>query len=212
MADTRLIALCGIDGAGKSTLSRRLRERRALEDAAFVRKELHDTTNAVRLYHRRTYGDARDWITGPYAYSMGLAAAFDFLRHYDEVIRPLLGTRRHVVSDRYSICYQAYLLSTAYPLPVDDMFDKIVPPDLVVYVDVPVSVAVERQAARGGASEDEAPEVMERFEEAYRKLLPHLDCPVLELDNDRALEESYDDLVERLRDALTSTDGSNRRR
>lgn len=199
MTDTRLIAFCGIDGAGKSTLIRMLREEGALRDAAFVRKEIRDTTTAVELYHRRSHGDSRDWITGAYAYSMGLAAAFDFLRHYRVAIEPLLGEHRHVVSDRYSICYQAYLLSTGYPLPVGDMFEHVARPDLVVYVHVPVPVAAERQAARGGASEDETPAVMERFAAAYRELLPRLGCPILEIPNDRAVAETYRDLVERLR-------------
>lgn len=198
MADTRLIAFCGIDGAGKSTLIRMVRERGLLDDAVFVRKELRESTSAVYLYHRRTYEDERDWVTGSYAYSIGLGAAFDFLRHYHYSIRPHLGVRRHVVSDRYAICYQAYLLSTGYPLPVDDMFHKIARPDVLVYLHVPAAVAAERQAARGGASEDEAPEVMVRFEAAYRELLPGVGCPVLEIRNDRDAEETYRELSDRL--------------
>jgi thymidylate kinase len=198
MPDTRLIAFCGIDGAGKSTLIRMIRERGLLEDVVFVRKELRETTSAVYLYHRRDHEDERDWVTGSYAYSMGLAAAFDFLRNYHDAIRPHLGERRHVVSDRYAICYQAYLLSTGYPLPVDDMFHKVAKPDIIVYVHIPVTVAAERQSARGGASEDESPEVMVRFEAAYRELLPRVGCPVLEIRNDRDVEETYQELSDRL--------------
>jgi len=188
---TRLIAFCGIDGAGKSTLVRRLAAEAFLPDAVFLHKSFSATADLVKRHHPRPFRDGREYLGGSFAHAVAFASTLDFVHHYHENIRPHLGHRRFVVADRYSLCYQAYARSAGAPLDVGGLLAEVRPPDLVVYVTVPPEVAVGRYEQRGGAGEDENAEVMVRFDRAYRELLPVAGAPVATLRNEGAFDDTY---------------------
>jgi thymidylate kinase len=166
-----LIVICGLDGAGKTSLMRRLQRESRIPDAAFLYKEHRDMVQCVVRYHPRIHGGGRDWAEGPFAEAIGYASALDFLHHYRDVIRPALEASENVLCDRYSICYHAYLHSTGYRGPIEPIFRDVREPDLVVFADAPVEVAVARCESRGGAGEGENVEVMARMLCSYALLL-----------------------------------------
>lgn len=195
----RLIAFCGIDGAGKSSLVDRLERDGAVGGAVFLRKARKTTVNLVTEYGPTDEGGRRNWIEGPFAENAAAATAIDFLHHYDEQVAPRLAAGEWVVCDRYALCYEAYLLAVGSRFRFGNIFGRLRRPDLLIYVDAPVTVVVQRHRLRGGATEDEHPEVMRRYRAAYLSLL---DAPddgsTFILNNEGPFEQTYEHLRRRV--------------
>lgn len=202
MVATRLYCFCGVDGAGKSTLVDELERRNLVPGATFLRRpKLPEKNGAMlrRFFPRRT-GDGRDWIEGDFAEAMGIGLAFEFLEHYRKNIEPLFGKESIIVCDRYALCFEAYLLAIDCGVPLSGLFDELLVPTQMFYVHVPEDVLFRRYHSRGGVQDDEEPEVMRRFDRAYRRLLP-LRCPESTLvDNAGTFEDTLHTVVEKLRE------------
>jgi dTMP kinase len=141
----RYIVFEGSEGCGKSTHASRLaehldailtRETGGTAIGQRIRAILHDTS-VTNLAHR----------------AEALLAAADRAQHIEEVVAPALAAGRHVVSDRsvYStLAYQGY----GRGLPLDDVRhinEWAVAghwPDLVVLLDVPLEVMMQRLKKR----------------------------------------------------------------
>ena len=147
------IALEGSEGCGKSTHAQRL----GAAIGAVVTRETGGTPIGERLraiLHDTTVLDLDDRAET-------LIVAADRAQHMAEVVRPALGSGRHVVSDRsvYStLAYQGY----GRGLPLDEVrhinewaMGKIWP-DLVVLLTIPGDVTAERMRRRQ----------LDRFEQA----------------------------------------------
>jgi dTMP kinase len=149
----RYIALEGAEGCGKSTHATRLaedlgavltRETGGTRIGSKIRDILHDSDH-VELADK----------------SEVLLIAADRAQHAHEVVRPALTSGRHVVSDRSaysSLAYQGYGrgvdLETVRR--INDWALDGTWPDLVLLIDVPVHVLVERMQERD----------LDRFEQA----------------------------------------------
>jgi dTMP kinase len=137
----RFIAFEGGEAGGKSTQSRRLAD--ALD--AIVTREPGGTAIGDRL--RSLLLDPDTVGLDPRAEALLMAA--DRAQHLAEVVRPALESGRHVVSDRSAYSSLAYQ-GAGRGLPIDevrrisDWASVGVWPDLVVLLEVPPAVAVER--------------------------------------------------------------------
>lgn len=168
---TVVVAICGVDGAGKSTLRQALADRLALPRVAFIAKDRRTSVELLEQYGFHKPDSRRNWINGPFAQCAAIATVFDFMYHYDQVIVPAMASHDYVICDRYKLCYQAYLAAVGAEWPAHRFFGGVRPADLIIYLDLPAVRAAERYARRGGAGEDENPEVIARFGECYRALL-----------------------------------------
>jgi thymidylate kinase len=202
VSTTRIFAFCGVDGAGKSTIVDTLQRRGRLRDAVYVRRPKPDMGNSalLRRYFRRHFNDGRDWISGPFAEAMGIALAFEFLDHYDRNVTPLLGQHPVIISDRYALCFEAYLWSIRSEAGASALFAGIQPPTHTFYVHVDRLELANRQCQRGGIQDDENPEVMRRFDEAYRELLASSGAPHTFVDNNGRLDDSVAAIERRLQE------------
>lgn len=187
----RLVAVCGIDGAGKSSLVARVAARLGPPVLA-VRKDVRDAVELFQRHARPDPGDPERWSGGPFAHCVAAASALDFLRHYEKAIAPALAAGRLVLADRYAPCYQAYLRATGAPLDDAAPFAGLPVPDLAVLVDVPVDVAVARHWERGGPSADETPAVLTAVRGAYRALAAEEPERWRILDNTGGFDEACD--------------------
>src|SRR5438874_6017658 len=140
----RLIVFEGGEASGKSTQAARL----GADVGAVLTREPGGTEIGKRI--REIVLDPRASAMAPSTEAMLMAA--DRAQHVAEVIEPALAAGKDVVTDRYvpsSLAYQGYgrgldveelrLLSATAGAP---------DPDLVVFLDVPASVAAERLEAR----------------------------------------------------------------
>ncbi|AWB27593.1 dTMP kinase [Halococcoides cellulosivorans] len=138
-----LITLEGIDGSGKTTVWRALKED---VDAVFTREPTDSWYgDAVQ---RSIETDDADPMAELFLYMA------DHADHLDRVIRPALDRGECVVSDRYvdsRVAYQSVTLADRLDDPaatIDAMHaDWSRSPDLTIYLDVEPRVALERSAA-----------------------------------------------------------------
>lgn len=166
-----LVAIEGLDGAGKNTLTRAVTERlveRGLTVGAlaFPRygRSIHADLAAEAL--RGGHGDATASV-----YGMGLLFALDRRDAADE-IRGLLSAHDVVLLDRYAASSAAYSAArlgesadgaaAAWVRELEFERFGLPVPDLQVYLDVPVALAAERARSREAADATRARDAYER--------------------------------------------------
>lgn len=166
-----LVAIEGLDGAGKNTLTRAVTERlveRGLTVGAlaFPRygRSIHADLAAEAL--RGGHGDATASV-----YGMGLLFALDRRDAADE-IRGLLAAHDVVLLDRYAASSAAYSAArlgesadgaaAAWVRELEFERFGLPVPDLQVYLDVPVALAAERARSREAADATRARDAYER--------------------------------------------------
>lgn len=135
------VTIEGIDGSGKSTLVRRLRDR--LPDALFTEEPsdsfVHDT---LRESLARETAPMTDLFLF-YA---------DRAEHLEKVVKPALSEGRAVISDRGHDSMFAYQAPRLIDAGIEDPEARIdagyrgwnIVPDVTVYIDVPIDVALDR--------------------------------------------------------------------
>ena len=201
----RLIAFCGIDGAGKSSLVARLDEENVIPGASFLHKVRKTSLNLVSKYGVRDEAGKQNWARGPFAENAAAASTIDFLHHYDTVIAPRLAAGEWLVCDRYALCYDAYNLGVGTDFRLPEVFKQLRRPDWLVFVDAPVEVVLERIAARGGPSDDEQPAAIRCQREGYFSLLAEQnDVPTLILENAGDFEQAYVTLRRHVENVISS--------
>ena len=145
MTTARYIAFEGLEGCGKSTHVTRL----AAALGAVATREPGGTTIGASL--RATMIDAANTMLSPRAEALLMAA--DRAQHLDELVTPALQRGQHVVSDRSaysSLAYQGYgrQLDLAMLKQFNSWAISNRWPDLVVYIDVPLDILLERLKKR----------------------------------------------------------------
>ena len=138
----RLIAFEGGEGSGKSTQARKLAER---IPGAVLTHEPGDTALGARLRGLLLDLDGID-IT-PRTEALLMAA--DRAQHVAEVIRPALEVGRTVITDRYvgsSVAYQGFgrQLDPREVADLSEWATGALAPDLVLLLEVPLSVSRDR--------------------------------------------------------------------
>jgi dTMP kinase len=147
-----LIAVCGIDGAGKTTQIARI--------ASYLGERFPDvvtTRQPTDLYRQDPIVRAAlnlDVTPESVAEELALFSAFDRIRHVREEIIPVLQRGGAVISDRYVYSAFAYFLARG----ISDIewlkqINRAAPvPDVTLYIDVDPEQAIRRILQRDGSS------------------------------------------------------------
>lgn len=167
-----VIALCGIDGSGKSTVGAQLAESLARfgvevtltrQPTCYYRGDAH-----VRAYHDD--GEGSMWEEG-----LALLSACDRLLHLRSEVVPALEAGRVVISDRFLHATHAIFRARG----VDPEWLEIInqycpPPHLCILLDLPAAVAHERIKRRGGhiRLEENSCERLEAIRRSYLEVVP----------------------------------------
>ena len=158
-----LVNLEGIDGCGKSTQSKLLREKLEGEGEKVI---------ILKEPTKRPYGQKLwDVLHGKRkATNEEILELFvmDRIQHVEEKIQPALDDGAVVLMDRYYYSSMAY--QVAGGIDVEDIRKKhaFAPkPDVVLIFDLPVSVALKRVKGHSDADEFEKEEHLEKVREAY---------------------------------------------
>ncbi len=168
-----LITVEGIDGSGKSTLVNNLNETFSKHNlATVITKEPGGSKIGIAL---RTFLQERPIPLCPKAEFLLFVA--DRAQHFEEKIIPALNENKLVISDRMADSSLAY---NGYGRGLDrDMIRTINTwamnerqPDLVVYVKIPLEIAVTRIQKRGSLSafEKEAQNLLQKAVDGYEKI------------------------------------------
>jgi thymidylate kinase len=185
-----VVALCGIDGTGKTTLFRRLEERFNPAAAAFVPRGPSPAERLVARTYPRTWGDHRDWVDADFGNAVAVACALDFCAHHEATLLTLQDSRRLIVSDRYSTCFTAFARSLRAPEELAlRLLGTVPPPDLILFLTAREEVIrqrLEERLRRGEAAPDEFehPDCQRRLLGAYRELFAAgYPSRIVEIDN-----------------------------
>ena len=142
-----LFTFCGLDGCGKTTMIKRIKEYLEKEYSVFLTKQ---PTNAVRESDIfRTYMDNPNHDAYDYR-SLSLLAASDRVQHTNKVILPRIEAGEIVISDRYFYSCLANLRARGYKKDkwIYEVAESMVKPDVAFFLDVPVETAVKRVRRR----------------------------------------------------------------
>ena len=161
-----LVNLEGIDGCGKSTQSKLLREKLEGEgEKVIILKEPTKRPHGQKLW---------DMLHGKRkATNEEILELFvlDRKQHVEEMIQPALDDGTVILMDRYYYSSMAY--QVAGGIDVEEIREKHVfapKPDIVLIFDLPVSIALERVKGHSNADEFEKEEHLEKVREAYLDL------------------------------------------
>jgi len=167
----RFITLEGGEGTGKSTLQLTLQRRLAEQGIkALVTREPGGTVRAEAI-RALVLNPPGEMSFSPLAEALLVNAART--EHLDQFIRPALAAGKWVICDRFSDSTRVYqgvsgAVSSDVLLDLERHVVAQTRPDLTLILDAPVSLALERRAARGGK-----PDVFETrglaFHEAVRE-------------------------------------------
>ena len=161
-----LVNLEGIDGCGKSTQSKLLREKLEEEgEKVIILKEPTKRPHGQKLWdvlHGKRKASNEEILE---------LFVLDRKQHVEEKIQPALDDGTVVLMDRYYYSSMAY--QVAGGIDVEEIREKHVfapRPDVVLIFDLPVSVALERVKGHSDADEFEKEEHLEKVREAYLDL------------------------------------------
>ena len=165
------IVLEGLDGAGTTTLCRRL-SAWIEEHAQAVVQTFEPTDLPIGQLIRATLRQEAD---APGRASLPWMFAADRSDHLARRIEPALREKQHVVCDRYmpsSLAYQALEVGMDRVWALNEGFRV---PDLLVFLDIDVDTALTRISRRGGSLEVyERREHLERIARNYQEALSRL--------------------------------------
>jgi len=182
------VVLEGLDGAGTTTQRERIAE--ALERRGFTVVKTFEPTDGpigreIRRALRKEPG-AADVTTLPWMF------VADRADHLARLVEPSLADGKVVLSDRYlpsSVAYQSVEHPAETVLTLNQFFRV---PDITLWVDVPVSVALERIQKRALASDHyEDPERLRRVANGYAVAMQELSArgwPIAKINGDQPID------------------------
>ena len=177
MSTGRFITLEGIEGAGKSTVVKFVREwLEARGKRVTLTREPGGTPLAERV--RQLVLDRQGESITPTSETLLMFAARGL--HVENLIRPALARGEWVVCDRFTDATRAYQgagrgVSRAWIEQLASEVQRGLNPDCTLLLDLPVSIGLERVKRRSGATptdrfEEEPAKFFERVREAYLDL------------------------------------------
>ena len=183
-----LVNLEGIDGCGKSTQSKLLRNKlKETGDEVIILKEPTKRPHGQKLW---------DMLRGKRkATNEEILDLFvlDRKQHVEERIQPALDDGTVVLMDRYYYSSMAYQVAGGIDVNVIRERHTFAPmPDIVLIFDLPVTVALERVRGHSEADEFEKEGHLEKVREAYLNL--RSDPLVRIVNSARTPEEIFEDV------------------
>lgn len=189
------IVLEGIDGCGKTTvaqaLSRRLRQagKKTLITKEPTLSSAPGKKIAAILQHK---------LPAPPPTDFQKLYIADRLRHIEKTLRPALSKGVIVICQRYALSTYAY--GTAFGVAEKDLMHDVLKPDATFFLDIKVSLALKRIAARNQEVEYfEKRTLLKKIDRAYKQLMRNKkQWPVTVLDASEAPGAIVTKIVDKL--------------
>lgn len=167
----KLITLEGIDGSGKSTISKKLQENPEIKafELVFTREPTRGTLTGMAV--EKAIQSDTDQLTELLLFTA------DHAEHLAKLIKPSLESGKSVISDRYSdsrYAYQGVTLKSRLENPLKWIKNLhkgwTINPDLTFLFDISPEISVERCGKRGDCSKFEKIEFLTGVRENFFKL------------------------------------------
>ena len=195
-----LIAICGIDGSGKTTQINLLKDYFEKQG-----KNIHLTKQPTNFY--RNYDRFRKYVNREISpnnsniiFELALLSAADKIRHYETDIRP--NAHKIVISDRYVFSAYAYFIGRGVNDIewLKDINIHLPIPDITIYLDIDPKIAYERIINRDGGytkKEETDLELLSSVRNVFLKQ-PWGDIPnynIIKAEN-RSISEIHNEIIE----------------
>ncbi len=199
LAEGILIAIDGIDGAGKTTQCNLLKEWLNSQGfCAFVIKEPSKNSKyskqiKIRSQHHRIF----DFSNSPEA-ELNLFIE-DRRENVKKNIKPKLEKNKIIIMDRYyfsTIAYQSVLgIDPEKIRKINEEFAPI--PDLTIIIDVPPKVGIQRINGRGDTCNSfEKKEYLEKVREVFLQMKEYQNIHFIEGNTHRPIQQVFNDITE----------------
>lgn len=193
----KFVVIDGIGACGKDTqvelLEQYLKDKG--EDFLVTREHTRDTSLGILI--EKIIKKEEDQIDPE---ALQLLFVSDRRNHFKKVIEPALEQGKLIISNRY------YPVNVAFS--TDEWREKFLKinqmvvsrPDLVIIIDIPAEVAIERMSKRGEADIFDKLEIMERNREGYRWYMENSGDDCVWVDGNKTREQIHQDIVKILID------------
>lgn len=183
----KIIAFCGIDGSGKSTQLRLIRDYLSKEAKVMVAKLEYSPLNQM--------GDNKILDLALKGYSgLKIISYYYGLQHKDAF------NYDYILCDRHLLCYLAY--AYAYNVPrldiVRNLLFMVDDPDLTFYFDVPVSVAMNRISKRPFRDRNENVNTLTKAKQGYEYTMGIFNN-VYQINGMLSVDEEFEKEVDKIR-------------
>ena len=151
-SDGALITFCGLDGCGKTTMLRKVKNFLENEYEIFETKQPTEFVRNSDIF--RNYTDTPEHSAYEYR-ALSFLAASDRIQHSRKVIESAMNDGKIVLSDRYFYSCLANLRARGYKRDkwIYEAAGYVIKPDAAFFFDVPVETAVKRVRAREAEKE-----------------------------------------------------------
>lgn len=191
----KVVAVCGIDGSGKTTILAALEAAHYISSARFC--AFQHRTNVARVHKLRPSISARPFLGTTDHRALCWAYCCDFLSYYIDDIESVLPEQGVIISDRWTYCVSAFCPADNTRTDITDILSSIKIPDLVIYIDVEPHVAYERIRMRGDQQPSKTLEILTFYRSGYETVLRSIGARVLKICN-----VNFDAAVDCARDAI----------
>lgn len=179
------VAICGIDGAGKTTAINVLKSKLLLSsNAVFVAKCPFESKSFLSQSGVGLHGDKK------IVEIKRIAMAFEYVKYYYDVVSQ---HNSIVIFDRYSICYE--LLNRLDCLPDDTLrilsmiYGMIPLPDLYIFCDIHPKDALGRLIKRGNYDKDEENlDILTQLSVWYKEFFKKSTVPTIKIVSNSQIE------------------------
>lgn len=168
-----IVALIGIDGAGKSSSLRALQTEFQLPRCVYVHKRKRFCVDSVMEEFPDMQKNPENYLHGTFGRAVRWAHAFDFLRFFEEEIVPLELSTPCIVSDRWTVCSAAYAAEgPELERQINNLLSCVPPADVLVFLEVEPQESIRRIRRTREPHPDEALSLLQAFAKGYEKVLP----------------------------------------
>jgi dTMP kinase len=200
MKQKLFIVLEGIDGSGKSTQANLLKQ-------YFLRKQetaiisSQPSNGIIGNLIRQALQQRIIFTKNPNLFDEQMAYLFAADRH-DHLYNDIDGVFKSIASGSHVISTRYYFSSLAYNCHNPEQFDfvkqlnaRFPNPDLTIYLDIPVSVSLQRLQERGQTEIYETETKLTKVRDNYQKIFADYDGTLLILDGSKHPEEIYHKII-----------------
>jgi len=200
----KLIYICGIDGAGKTTLAQNLTNIISKNNKTVL---VPSSKNSIfipelEIVSAKLNKTRQECFSATFR---GCVWALELINKSINYIEPALKEYKTVIVDRYTICNRVYTyLNDKESLKIIDKLHSSLPkPDIIIHLDLDWKEAWRRILKRGEPlSPKEKPEKLKEAAELYKKMINDLDVNYIALNSSLPQQTLLDEAIKGIENLL----------